>query len=230
MVKELEKFLELSEVFNSNNHQFYLVGGTVRDFLMRLPITDVDAVTDATPDEMKEFLSEYKTDFTFAKYGSIKLVIDGVKMDITTLRKEKKYSDSRHPNKIEFVKDLKDDVVRRDFTVNAMYLDKNFILYDYVNGQIDLNNYVLKMVGNPDKRIKEDPLRIIRALRFSLTYKLTIDTKLKKSIIKNVGLLENLTLDKIKQDIRKIQTDDKESIKSLFNEFGIQHYLNNVID
>lgn len=230
MEKSLETFLKLCELFEQKNHQFYLVGGTVRDFLLRKPLLDMDAVTDATPEEMKEILVDVKSDFTFAKYGSIKVVMNDIKFDITTLRKEKKYVDSRHPGSIEFVKDLKQDFVRRDFTVNAMYLDKNFRLIDYCDGRNDLDKGVLKMVGDPSKRIKEDPLRIIRALRFSLTYNLAIDNSLKKAILKNKKLLEKLTLDKIKQDIKKIKNSDNEKIRSLFDEFDIKHYLNNVID
>ncbi len=226
MSKYLDCYKELAELFSQNGYSLYLVGGTVRDFLLRKELTDMDAVTDATPEEFKQFLNSYKVDFTFAKFGSIKLVINDVKFDITTLRKERAYSDSRHPTKIEFVKTLDADVVRRDFTVNAMYLDKAFKLIDLVGGEEDLNKGVLKMVGDPNKRLQEDPLRIIRALRFSLTHNLTIDESLKKAILRNISLLEKLNKDKIKQDIRKIECADKERIEKLFTEFGIFHLLN----
>lgn len=229
MQELLNYYLELSEVFERNGFHLYLVGGTVRDFLLRKPLSDMDAVTDAKPDEMKTFLNDYKTDFTFAKYGSIKLKINDGKFDITTLRKETAYFDSRHPDKIEFVKDLKIDVKRRDFTVNALYLDKNFKLLDFVDGENDLNSGVLRMVGEPNKRLKEDPLRIIRAIRFSLTYNLKIENSLENAIRNNIGLLENLNIDKIKQDIHKIECDDKNKIKEMFTRFGMTNLVN-VID
>ena len=224
----LERYKELAELFAKNGFNLYLVGGTVRDFLLRKELTDMDAVTDATPDEIKPFLEAYKPDFTFAKFGSVKLKINDVKFDITTLRKERGYFDSRHPGKIEFVKSLDIDVIRRDFTVNAMYLDKTFRIIDFVGGEKDLNDGVLRMVGNPEKRLKEDPLRIIRAIRFCLTHNLIMDEALKKAILNDISLLDKLNKDKIIQDIRKIECNDKERIEKIFNEFGIIHYLNMV--
>ena len=92
----------------------------------------------------------------------------GIKFDITTLRKEDGYSDFRHPNKIKFTNSLKEDVLRRDITINALYMDKDLNVIDYVNGKEDINNKIIKMIGNPETRISEDPLRIIRILRFQL--------------------------------------------------------------
>jgi tRNA nucleotidyltransferase (CCA-adding enzyme) len=148
-----------------------------------------------------------------------------VKFDITTLREEKGYEDARHPNKIPFVKDLSIDVKRRDFTVNALYMDSSLKVIDYVNGEEDLKNRILRMVGNADLRIKEDPLRIIRALRFSIDYKLKIDEELDKAIRKNISLLEKLNIQKIKQDIKKIKSKDTNLINKLFEEYNIKHLI-----
>ncbi len=167
METKIDTFLQLAEIFSKNNKKLYLVGGTVRDYLLGLKLDDMDAVTDATPDEMKLFLNTMKVDYTFAKFGSIKVFINKIKFDITTLRKEASYTDSRHPGNVVFVKTLKEDYIRRDFTINAMYLDSSLKLIDYVDGKNDLNNKILRMVGNPEDRLKEDPLRIIRAIRFA---------------------------------------------------------------
>lgn len=212
----------LSKVFETNKHHLYLVGGTVRDYLSAINLTDMDAVTDATPEEMKSFLpDEVKADYTFMQYGSIKVTFMDVKFDITTLRKEKSYSDSRHPNSIKFVKSLRVDSKRRDFTLNAMYLNYLLEVKDFHHGRRDLEKRTLKMVGNPDKRIKEDPLRIFRAIRFALTYNYKIDDKLKSAILDNVNLIEKLNKEKIKQEIRKIKNADEERVKEFFNIYNI---------
>lgn len=224
MFEKLNEFKTLNEIFKTNGYKLYLVGGTVRDFLLNKDLLDMDVVTDATPEEMERFLND--ADFTFKKMGSVRCKINDVKFDITTLREEKKYSDSRHPLEITFVKDLKKDVVRRDFTINGLYMDEHFIVYDYVNGKEDLNKKTIQMIGNADKRIKEDPLRIIRAIRFAIDLDFNIDYKLEKSIKKHVSELNKLNIDKIKQDIKKIKNPDKEILKQYFDKFGITSLIN----
>ena len=223
MNKKAQPFIKLTEVFKQHGFKLLLVGGTVRDILLSLELTDMDAVTDATPEQMKTFLDG--GDYTFAKMGSVKIKFDDVKFDITTLRKENKYCDSRHPTKVVFVKDIKIDHHRRDFTVNAMYMDEHFQVYDFENGMEDLNKRLLRMVGNPVKRLKEDPLRIIRCLRFSLTYQLTIDSKLEKALNKSIKYLDRLTKDKIKMEIKKFVGVDKEQIVAIFEKYSIKQYL-----
>ena len=224
MDQKLIEFLELNKLFEDNGFSLYMVGGTVRDYLMGLLLDDMDVVTDATPEDIKKFLPD--ASYVFARFGSVSFKTEKkVKFDITTLREEKGYEDARHPNKIHFVKDLSIDVKRRDFTVNALYMNSKLEVVDYVNGQEDLKNHTLRMVGNPDIRIKEDPLRIIRALRFSIDYKLNIDSELDKAIRNNISLLEKLNIEKIRQDIRKIKNKDSEVISKLFEEYNIKHLL-----
>ena len=224
MDQKLIEFLELNKLFEDNGFSLYMVGGTVRDYLMGLPLDDMDVVTDATPEDIKKFLPD--ASYVFARFGSASFKTEKkVKFDITTLREEKGYEDARHPNKIHFVKDLSIDVKRRDFTVNALYMNSKLEVIDYVNGQEDLKNRTLRMVGNPDIRIKEDPLRIIRALRFSIDYKLNIDSELDKAIRNNISLLEKLNIEKIRQDIKKIKNKDSASISKLFEEYNIKHLL-----
>ena len=224
MDEKLIEFLSLNKLFEDNGFSLYMVGGTVRDYLMGLPLDDMDVVTDATPEDIKKFLPD--ASFVFARFGSVSFKTEKkVKFDITTLREEKGYEDARHPDKIHFVKDLSIDVKRRDFTVNALYMNSKLEVIDYINGQEDLKNHTLRMVGNPDLRIKEDPLRIIRALRFSIDYKLDIDNELDKAIRNNISLLEKLNIEKIRQDIRKIKNKDSEVIRKLFEEYNIKHLL-----
>ena len=145
-------FKELAKLYSSKGFSLYMVGGSVRDYLLNIPLTDMDLVTDATPEEEKDFLDN--ADYTFERFGSIKLKYKNVKFDITTFRKEAGYVDLRHPNVVFFTKDIKDDFLRRDLTINALYLDENLQVIDYVNGQKDLKNKIIKMVGDPLTRIK----------------------------------------------------------------------------
>lgn len=222
MDEKRNAFVELAKVFSSCGYNLYLVGGTVRDIILNIPLTDMDAVTDATPDEMKIFIDG---DYTFAKMGSIKTKFNKVKFDITTLRKESDYSDFRHPGNVVFVKDLKTDHYRRDFTINAMYMDKGFNLYDFEDGEEDLHNRILRMVGDPLTRLKEDPLRIIRCLRFSLTYKLTIEPSLEKALMSSIHFLNSLSKDKIKMELKKFDLSQKDEMNEIFEKYSIKEIL-----
>ena len=221
MEKRIEAFQSLADLFAKHGYKLLLVGGPVRDYLLNVPLQDMDAVSDATPTQILAFLPD--ADDTFARLGSLKYKDNnGIKFDITTLRKESAYLDSRHPSKITFVKDPKLDYVRRDFTVNAMYMDRDLKILDFCNGQKDLNNRLLKMVGDPDQRLKEDPLRILRAIRFHLMFNLKIDRKLLEAMRDRFYLLENITDAKIRSelnkiDYQKINQDDKNEIFSQFD-------------
>lgn len=224
MDKLLLEFIELEKIFKKNNFSLYLVGGTVRDYLLNKPLEDMDAVTDATPEDMKLFLEN--ADYTFSRMGSVKYKFNGIKFDITTLREENNYKDSRHPTSVKFVKDLKIDVKRRDFTINGMYLDSSLNTIDLVNGGSDLSDGVIRMIGDPLTRLEEDPLRIIRAIRFALDLNFRLDDELEKVILENIHLLKNIRLEKIKQDLAKIKNADEERKMKIFDKFGITNLLN----
>lgn len=212
MEHKLEIYRDLAALFDSKGFLLYLVGGTVRDYLLGKELTDMDLVTDATPSEMKEFLSN--ADYTFEKYGSVRLKIEEIKFDITTLRKEEEYSDYRHPNKICFTKSLKEDVFRRDITINAMYMDKDLKVIDFVGGQKDISNKIIRMIGKPLKRINEDPLRIIRIYRFKLETGFEIERELNDVLEHNFSKAKLINKDKINQEIRK-STHQEELIELL---------------
>lgn len=178
-----------------------MIGGTTRDYLLGLDVFDFDFVTDATPEEIKIFLPD--ADFTFAKFGSVRVKIDGVKVDVTTLRVEEDYEDFRHPGKIRFVKTIEEDYVRRDFTINAIYIDEDFKVIDPSHGLEDLNNKLIRFIGDPEKRIKEDPLRILRANRFANKLGFKIEENSQKAMEKLNYLLDKLNPDKIKEEERK---------------------------
>lgn len=194
-------FDELSEIYLKHGYSLYIVGGTSRDLLLERPFTDLDFVTDATPEEEKAFLPE--ANYVFAKYGSIRLKKDGLEVDITTLRKESDYLDHRHPGKIVFVRDLEMDSLRRDFTINAIYLDKDYQIFDFHHGKDDLEKRVIRFIGDPDKRIQEDPLRICRAERFARLLNFELDKETQEAIERNRYLLKEIKPVKLDEEGKK---------------------------
>ena len=223
---KLNIYQKLANTFEEHGYKLYLVGGTVRDFLLGKELTDMDAVSDATPEQIISFLSPI--DKSFMRFGSLKYKDEsGVKFDITTLRKESSYLDNRHPSQIEFVKDLKIDYQRRDFTVNALYMDKDLKIIDYCNGEEDLKKHLLRMIGNPDLRIKEDPLRILRAIRFHLMHRFEIDEALLIAMHNNFDLLKTITDAKIRSELNKIDdsavNQDEKNI--IFQQFDIANLV-----
>ena len=150
---------------------------------------------------MKSFLKD--ANYQFAKFGSVRIKVDRIHIDITTLRKEGEYLDYRHPSSITYVKSLDEDYVRRDFTVNAIYMDEHFKIIDPSNGVKDLENKLIRFIGEPEKRIKEDPLRILRAERFAKKLNFEIEENSKASIEKYRYLLDKINPDKIKEEISK---------------------------
>ncbi len=227
MIYKINSFLNLSKLFKNNGFNLYLVGGTVRDILLKRDIRDFDLATDAYPSEIIKILttSSYVFDDSFIKYGVVRVRIDDIRLDIASFRKESLYKDFRHPNKIIFVRKMEVDVKRRDFTINAMYMDDRFKVYDFYDGRDDLTNKIIRMIGNPIKRIKEDPLRILRALRFSIINRFHIDHKLDRAIKKTTYLLEKLNPDKIKEEILKLKDVDQNIVLNMFSEYNIAYLL-----
>lgn len=196
-------FDTLKEIFNRNKFRLFMIGSTSRDYLLNNEINDYDFVTDATPEEVKKFLD---VDMTFAKFGSVKYYLNDNKIDIITLREEGDYEDKRHPSYIKFIKDINVDYKRRDFTINAIYIDENYVVQDVSKtGEEDLFNKRLRFIGEPEKRIKEDPLRILRAKRFIIEYELFIDETTKEIIHKNLYLLKYISKGKLEEENRKLE-------------------------
>lgn len=188
--------------FHKHGYRLYMVGGTSRDFLLGEIIHDFDFATDATPDEMRGFLPD--ANYRFANFGTVTFKYGGEHVEITTLREEGKYVDFRHPGSIKFVKTPDKDYKRRDFTINALYIDENYDILDYVYGQKDLQTKLLRMIGDPYIRLVEDPLRIVRALRFIVKFNLVIDPTLEQAMKEHFHLLTKLNPDKIQSERRKV--------------------------
>ena len=159
----------LIKILNSHGKEAFAVGGCVRDFVMGFSPADYDMTTSATPDETTRILEEagIRTIPTGIKHGTVSAYLNGKIYEITTFRTDGEYKNSRHPESVSFTDNLSDDLVRRDFTINAMAADINGKIYDLFSGVDDINKKTIRAVGDPYKRFSEDALRILRAVRFS---------------------------------------------------------------
>ena len=189
---------EVLEELNKHGYQAYLVGGFVRDTLLGIKSYDVDICTSALPKEVHAIFNMHSNN-----YGGANMTIGNYNFDITTFRKESNYK-NRKPEKIEYIDDLKTDLLRRDFTINTIVMDKYGKVIDLLNGIEDLNNRLIKMVGNPSKRIEEDPLRILRAIRFATILDFQIDGKLVEVIKEKKTLINNLSKTRVREELDKI--------------------------
>ena len=200
-MKHLDLFDHYANIFSAQGVELYLVGGSSRDFLLGLEVRDFDFVSKARPEQTKKILG--KGNDAFARFGTISLKENGICMDFMTFRKEGAYTDSRHPSYIEFVEDMELDSWRRDFTINALYIDKEYNVHDFHGGLEDLKNGLIRFIGDPYERIKEDPLRILRAYRFAKRLGFNIEPASQKAIDELSPLLEKINPDKIRMEKEK---------------------------
>lgn len=199
MPKDVEKIIER---LNSAGYEAYVVGGCVRDSIMEKTPHDWDICTSATPEVVKSLFS-HTTDYGM-KHGTITVFADKEGYEITTFRAETDYSDHRHPDTVEFVADLKSDLSRRDFTINALAYNNESQLIDMFNGLDDIRNQMIRCVGNADERFKEDALRILRALRFAATLGFDIEDKTSEAIHYNVHLLKYIAEERKRDELMKL--------------------------
>lgn len=192
------------EVLERNGFEAYLVGGCVRDFLLgRIP-NDYDITTNALPDQIIEIFSDYHTIPTGIKHGTVTVIIKKFQIEITTYRKDSTYSDNRHPDSVEFTPSLKEDLARRDFSMNGMAMNFNQDITDIYNGREDMKNHIVKCIENPDRRFDEDALRILRALRFASQLDFKIEKNTSDSIHKNAENLKNISAERINAELEKL--------------------------
>ncbi|HIE1095567.1 TPA: CCA tRNA nucleotidyltransferase [Staphylococcus aureus] len=159
-----EQARPILEQIQDNGFEAYYVGGSVRDYVMGRNIHDIDITTSATPDEIESIFSH--TIPVGKEHGTINVVFNDENYEVTTFRAEEDYVDHRRPSGVTFVRDLYEDLQRRDFTMNAIAMDTAYKLYDYFDGQQDINNRIIRTVGIAEERFQEDALRMIRCLRF----------------------------------------------------------------
>ena len=186
----------------NNGYEAYIVGGSVRDSLLNKVPKDFDITTNAVPSEIMSIFNH--TIPTGLIHGTITVIINNEQFEITTYRIDGKYKDNRHPSKVTFTSSLKQDLSRRDFTINAMAYGVNGILQDPFHGLFDLEEKLVRTVGNADLRFNEDALRMLRAVRFSCQLNFKIEKETLKSITINSHLLENISRERVRDELSKI--------------------------
>lgn len=182
----------------------YLVGGTVRDAVMGFPASDTDITTPALPETVKEIFSSFHVIETGMKHGTVTVVVNGEPIEITTFRIENGYSDNRHPDHVAFSDNLRDDLSRRDFTVNALCCCEDGEIVDLFGGMDDIDAKIIRCIGDPVERFREDSLRILRALRFSSKLGFTIEPKTERTMVQCKSLMQNLSYERIYSELKKI--------------------------
>lgn len=200
--KKFNSAIDVLEKFNKAGYEAYFVGGCVRDFLLGCEFSDIDITTNALPKEVKTIFR--KSIDTGIQHGTVTILVDGESYEVTTFRTEDDYIDHRTPEKVEFVSNLRDDLDRRDFTINAMALDSKGNLYDYHNGKKDLTNKIIKTVNNPNERFFEDALRMLRAFRFSSKLGFEIEDSTLDAIKKNAELIKFVSIERITNEFKKL--------------------------
>lgn len=200
----------------------YIVGGCVRDILINREPKDYDIATDATPDDILQIFRDYKTLEVGKKFGTVVVVQEDGIVEVTTFRADGEYKDGRRPEEVYFSKELKEDLARRDFTINSMAYNKKDGLIDYYNGREDLGKRQIKTVGEPKERFGEDYLRIMRAIRFATELDFSIEDRT-YDICKEYGkLISNISIERVREELFKLLLSKKpsEGIK-LLQEAGI---------
>ncbi len=216
-------YFDLAKFFSKHEFNLYIVGGAVRDYLLNREINDLDLVSDALPQQIMELFPD--ADDSFIKYGAIKVLFKNKKIDITSLRKEEYDNSFRQPSKVIYVKSIKDDSCRRDFSINALYMDQNKNIYDFYNGLDDLKNKTIRVIGDISTRMNEDPLRMLRAIRFSIMLDFKIETQLKKHIKNNLHLLNKISYIQVKKELDKMKKISLEKYQNVISEYNLDKTL-----
>lgn len=220
----LEEALELISYMDTYGYDSYVVGGFVRDYLLHLKSNDIDICTNATPKEVREIFQD--ACMPNDDYGSVTVYYKGIRFEITTFRKELSYIDNRRPSKIIYINNLKEDLLRRDFTINTFCMDKNGTIIDLFEAKQDLHQKKIETVGDATLKFSEDSLRILRAVRFATKLNFQLSENVKQAILKTKSLLKKLSFQRKKEELEKIFTSPnvKYGVKLLL-EFGLDEEL-----
>lgn len=203
------KECKILNMLEKAGYESYFVGGCIRDAMMGRTIGDIDVTTNALPEKVKEVFDFYRVIETGIKHGTVTVLlpeegVDTAAVEITTYRSDGSYSDSRHPDSVDFVGRLEEDLARRDFTINAMACDFDGNIVDLYGGQEDLSAKIIRTVGDPEKRFQEDALRIMRGLRFAAVLGFEIEEKTAAAMFRNRGLLANVSAERIFIEFKKL--------------------------
>jgi tRNA nucleotidyltransferase (CCA-adding enzyme) len=201
----IEPFLSARPVLErleEAGYEAYFVGGSVRDFLLKRDINDVDIATSATPFEVKRIFP--KTVDIGIEHGTVLVLFNNGAYEITTFRTESEYQDYRRPKEVSFIRNLKEDLQRRDFTMNAIAMDRNSHLIDPFNGYSAIQEKVIQTVGSASERFQEDALRMMRAIRFVSQLSFEIESETVRALANLVNLLDNIAVERKKVEFEKL--------------------------
>ncbi len=206
-------------------YEAYIVGGCVRDLLRNVEPHDWDITTSAQPEEIQKV---FPKSFYANTFGTVTVQVSGKikEIEITTYRVEEKYTDKRHPDELRFASTLDEDLKRRDFTINALAMDKDGNITDLFDGQKDLKKKTIRAVGNADERFNEDALRMMRAVRLATTLNFSIEKKTKEAITKHAGLLNFISKERVRDEfIKIIEAKEAEKGIELLREVRLLKYI-----
>lgn len=202
MNEHFQRAIPILKTIEQNGYEAVFVGGCVRDYLLNRAIHDVDIATSATPEEIKSIFS--KTVDVGIEHGTVMVLADGESYEITTYRAESEYVDHRKPKEVKFIRSLHDDLQRRDFTMNAIAMNRAGELIDPFNGQQAIKNRLIETVGDANERFQEDALRMMRALRFVSQLSFTCAPKTIKGLVFNKHLLGTISVERITSEFGKL--------------------------
>lgn len=203
---EMSAALPLIRKLDEHGHEAVFVGGSVRDTVLGLPTNDIDIATSALPEQMLNLFPHCIP--TGLKHGTVTVVHNGIAYELTTYREEAQYEQYRKPKEVTFITELDHDLLRRDFTMNAMAIREDGELYDPCGGQQDLRLSILRCVGEADQRFQEDALRMARAVRFLGTYRLKPALSVWRSLKRHRQLLKHVAMERVMAELDKMMTSD----------------------
>ena len=200
--------LMIIERLRKSGFEANVVGGAVRNHILGIPVSDIDMTTSATPDVTSALFSDLRVIETGIKHGTVTVLVDGEPYEITTYRTDGDYLDNRHPECVKFTPNLSEDLARRDFTVNAIAYNPYDGFTDLYDGISDIRNRVIRAVGDPETRFREDALRILRAIRFASVLGFTVEGNTASAVRKTAHLLDNVSRERVFVEWKKLVGGD----------------------
>ena len=198
----LDNAIKVLEMIENNGYEVYIVGGFVRDYLLDNSSNDIDITTNAIPKDLIKIFPN--AEFPKNDLGAVTLYFNDVRFEITTYRVESEYINNRRPSSISYTNSVDEDITRRDFTINGLLMDKNKKIIDLVGGKKDLEDHIIRCIGDSNKKFSDDALRMLRAIRFAAKLNFIIDKDTVDAIKKNKFLLKNISYDRKKDELNKI--------------------------
>lgn len=200
-MRTLENAKMVLKILKKHGYEAYIVGGAVRDHILKMPLTDIDITTNAKPYQVGKIFNMKPTGL---KYGTVTVLFRDEKFEITTYRLDGPYEDDRHPDRVTFAETVEEDVIRRDFTINGLLMDENMEIFDHVDGKKDIDAKFIRAIGDPYLRFSEDALRMLRAIYFQSKLGFQITKETRDAMFDLKDRLKNVAMERILAELIKI--------------------------